>query len=122
LSPKQRQNSRDKAANITDNQIGNNLRTESIQRSLVEREAREINGSKVSIDMKAPLLSEKSEESITLTTDERMTRGVYRFQFSSTSSLAGSAFCLTFVILIVFAFLMGLPAVLKFEASVTPGT
>jgi hypothetical protein len=72
--------------------------------------------------MKAPLLSEKSEESITLTTDERMTRGVYRFQFSSTSSLSESAFCLTFVILIVFAFLMGLPAVLKFEASVTPGT
>ena len=57
---------------------------------------------------------------MTLAADERLTRGVYRFQFSSTSSLAGSAFCLTFLILVIFASLMGLPAVLKYEASVTP--
>ncbi|MFO0117040.1 MAG: hypothetical protein ACK521_05300 [bacterium] len=69
-----------------------------------------INGSKVSFDMKAPLLD--GSDQITLAIDERMSRGVYRFQFSSTSALAGSAFCLTFTILIVFALLMGLPAVI----------
>lgn len=77
-----------------------------------------INGTEINDEMKAPLLSASE---MTLAADERATRGVYRFQFSTTSSLAGSAFCLTFLILIVFASLMGLPAILKYEASVTPG-
>lgn len=68
---------------------------------------------------------ETSREPLLATSGETPTktntpRGVYKFEFSNTSSLVSKAFCLTLLLVVVFTALIGIPTIIEYETVIAP--